>query len=57
MGKVVAAVTSMISLNYCTIFVVSGPLITATGYEGMPLVLAAVSTCLAAFLFFLSGQF
>ena len=52
-----AAVTSMIPLNYCTIFVISGPLITATGYEGMPLVLAAVSTYLAAFLFLMHDRF
>lgn len=56
-GKVMAAVSCLIPLNYCTMYVVNGPLITLTGYAGIPLLVAAVSTYLAAFLFILHGWF
>ena len=56
-GKVMAAVSCLIPLNYCTMYVVNGPLITLTGYAGIPLLVAAVSTYLAAFLFILHGRF
>ena len=50
-GKMVAAVTCMIPLNFCTLYLISGPLITLTQYDGTPLLLASGSCYMAALIF------
>lgn len=52
-GRGMAVVTCMIPLNYTTVFLISGPLITLTHNDSAPLILASVSTFLAALIFLL----
>ncbi|KAL8571946.1 hypothetical protein ACOMHN_026158 [Nucella lapillus] len=47
-GKTMAIMACMVSLNYCTVCLLSGPLITLTGNVGAPLLMASLSSFLAA---------
>ncbi|XP_076441999.1 uncharacterized protein LOC143281007 [Babylonia areolata] len=50
-GRLMAIVGCMVPLNYCTLFLFSGPLITLTNHDGAPLILSSVCTGLASLLF------
>ncbi|KAK7502756.1 hypothetical protein BaRGS_00006006 [Batillaria attramentaria] len=56
-GKAIAIMTCMLPLNYCTIYMVSGPLMALTGYDATPLLVASGFACLAAITFMLHGAF
>ncbi|XP_076441991.1 uncharacterized protein LOC143281004 isoform X1 [Babylonia areolata] len=50
-GRLMAILGSMVPLNYCTVFMVSGPLITLTNYDGAPLIVSSACAGLATLLF------
>ncbi|KAK7103246.1 hypothetical protein V1264_018186 [Littorina saxatilis] len=55
-GRVMGAVSCMIPFNFCTVFLLSGPLISLTSYESAPLLVASVAAFLASLIFTLYRQ-